>query len=326
MRPRFSAVLGPLLQNPASRRFKLRRGLGLAAVFLFSSALLADDQALWREYGLVHSEIAPLGRMTLTSYQMKDPTGALAAWEWLRSPQGHSCDLAPFCNQQGNRTVVSDFNYVLLFERGLPSKADITETMKLVPNKRDSSLPAILTFLPQQGLVPNSARYVLGPASLNVFAPELSSFKAGFDSGAEAQVADYHVGKNDQPVRLAIFYYASPEMARLHAADLKRLSGVHVKRSGLLVAAVLPPATPEESDTLLSRIQYEAKITWNETPPPSPIKPLYQLLWNIIYLSIVLTALCLFAGLIYAGMRLYRRRYGTLESDEAMTTLHLTGD
>jgi hypothetical protein len=25
-------------------------------------------------------------------------------------------------------------------------------------------------------------------------------------------------------------------------------------------------------------------------------------------------------------MRLYRRRFGTLEEDEAMTTLHLTGD
>ncbi len=303
-----------------------RSGVTLGAVLLFSSALFADDQALWREYGLVHSETAPLGKMSLTSYQMKDPTGALAAWEWLRSPQGHSCSLAPFCNQQGDRTVLSDFNYVFLFERGLPGKSDVAGTMKVLPNKRDSSLPAILTFLPQQGLVPNSARYVLGPASLNAFAPELTSFKAGFETGAEAQVADYHVGKNEKPVRLAIFYYATPEMARLHAADLKRLSGVHVKRSGVLVAAALPPATPEESDTLLSRIQYEAKVTWNDTPPPSPIKPMYQLLWNIIYLSIVLTALCLFAGLIYAGMRLYRRRYGTLDADEAMTTLHLTGD
>ncbi len=310
----------------ASRRFNRGSGIALAAFLLFSSILFADDQALWREYGLVHSETAPLGRMTLSSYQMKDPTGALAAWEWIRSPQGHSCDLAPFCNQQGNRTVISDFNYVLVFERGLPSKTDVAETMKLLPNKRDSSLPAILTFLPTQGFMPNSARYVLGPVSLNAFAPELVSSKPGFESGAEAQVADYRIGKNDKPVRLAIFYYPTPEMARLHSADLKRLSGTHVKRSGVLVAAALPPATAEQSDTLLSRIQYEAKITWNETPPPSPIKPLYRLLVNIIYLSVALSALCLLAGLMYAGMRLYRRRYGTLEADESMTTLHLTGD
>ncbi|HEX4168082.1 MAG TPA: hypothetical protein VHZ55_21665, partial [Bryobacteraceae bacterium] len=104
------------------------------------------------------------------------------------------------------------------------------------------------------------------------------------------------------------------------------LPNVQVKRSDVLVALVLAPQSRALADTLLSRVQYEAKITWNETPPPSPIKPLYRLLVNILYLSVVLSALCLFAGLIYAGMRIYRRRYGTLESDEAMTTLHLTGD
>ena len=77
---------------------------------------------------------------------------------------------------------------------------------------------------------------------------------------------------------------------------------------------------------MLSRVEYEAKVTWNDAPPPSPIKPLYRLLTNIIYLSIVLSAICLVAGLFYAAMRLYRRRYGSLESDEAMTTLHLTSE
>jgi hypothetical protein len=53
---------------------------------------------------------------------------------------------------------------------------------------------------------------------------------------------------------------------------------------------------------------------------------MYQLLLNIMYMSIALSVLCLVAGLIYAGMRIYRRRYGSLEAEEAMTTLHLTGD
>ncbi len=257
---------------------------------------------------------------------MKDPTGALAAWEWLRSPQGRTCDLAPFCSREAMRTVISDFNYVLVFERGLPSKSDVAQVFGKLADKHDSSLPAILTFIPRQSLVPNSTRYILGPVSLGAFAPRLASAKLGFEQGAEGQVAQYRLGKSDKPVQLGVFYYPTPEMARLHTAALKRQPDIHVKRSGVLVAAVLPPATTEESDTLLSRIQYEAKVIWNDTPPPSPIKPLYRLLWNIIYLSILLTALCLLAGLMYAAMRLYRRRFGTLEADEAMTTLHLTGD
>jgi hypothetical protein len=117
-------------------------------------------------------------------------------------------------------------------------------------------------------------------------------------------------------------------MARLHAVSFKRLPNVYVKRSGVLVAIIfgqtmLGQISQTRADTLLSRVQYEANITWNETPPPSPIKPLYQLLINIIYLSGLLCALGLMAGLLYAVMRLYRRRFGTLEADEAMTTLHL---
>ena len=154
---------------------------------------------------------------------------------------------------------------------------------------------------------------------VKAFAPELASAKPGFNEGAEAQVAQYNVDRSGKPVRLAIFYYPTPEMARLHAADFKRFSNTRVKRSGVLVATVIGETSDAQADTMLSRVEYEAKVTWNDVPPPSPIKPLYQLLLNIMWLSILLTAICLAAGLIYAGMRIYRRRYGNLDSEEAMT-------
>ena len=296
----------------------------VALIFFASTVFAIDDAALWREYGLLHSSSAQDGKSTVTTYELKDPTGALAAWEWQRSPQGKPCKLAALCTEENGRTVISDYNYVLVFGGPRPAKAQVDAAVKALPNKHDTSLPAILTFLPRQGLVADSARYVLGPVSLANFAPELSAAKPGFDSGAEAQVAEYRADANESPVRLALFYYPTPEMARIHAGDFKHLPNVHVKRSGVLVALVFGPATGIQVHTLLSRIQYEAKITWNDTPPPSPIKPLYQLLLNIMYVSIILTALCLMAGLIYAGMRVYRRRYGNLESEEAMTTLHLS--
>ncbi len=294
-------------------------------ILLASSLTAADDSALWREYGLLHTQTSNVGKVSVTTYQMKDLTGALAAWEWLRSTNGRTCDLAEFCTAEPNETVISLDNYVVDFH-GKPTKAQVDGVLNALPDKKDTSLPAILTFLPHQGLVPDSARYVLGPVSLKAFAPELESSRPGFDQGVEAQVAEYRAGNSGATIRLALFYYPAPEMARLHAVNFKLLPEVHVKRSGVLVAVIYGGATAAQADTLLSRIQYEAKITWNETPPPSPIKPLYQLLLNIMYLSILLTAICLLAGLMYAGMRIYRRRYGTLEAEEAMTTLHLRGE
>jgi len=293
---------------------------------LLASALCADDTALWREFGLLRSTPSQLGKLNVTSYQMKDLTGALAVWEWLRSANSRPCDLAAFCTRNPDRIVVWDDNYVVTFQGGVPSKAVVDSVLNALPNKRDTALPAIFTFLPHEGLIPASARYVLGPDSLNAFAPELAPADPGFKQGAEAQVAAYRIGSDPTPRKLAIFYYATPEMARLHALKFRLLPNTRVKRSGVLLAIVFGPTTDAQADTLLSRVEYEAKVTWNDSPPPSPIKPLYQLLLNIMYLSILLAALCLLAGLIYASMRIYRRRYGTLEQDEAMTTLHLTGD
>lgn len=284
----------------------------------------ADDSALWREYGLASTQNSRVGKIAVTTYRMKDLTGALAAWEWLRSPAGRTCDLAEFCTAERDQTVIESDNYVIVFH-GKPEKAQVDATVNALPNRQNTSLPAILTFLPHDGLVPDSARYILGPESLSAFAPELQSSNPGLDQGAEAQVAQYRIG-NSAPIHLALFYYPTPEMARLHAIGFKLLKDAQVKRSGLLLAIVYGGATAVQADTLLSRIEYQAKITWNDVPPPSPIKPMYQLLVNIMYLSILLSAICLLGGLIYASMRLYRRRYGTLAIEESMTTLHLRGE
>jgi hypothetical protein len=288
-----------------------------------SLALPADDKALWQEFGLQQTTTAKAGKLNVTIYRMKDLTGSLAAWEWQRSPQSHTCAAGLFCSTDGKRTVISEENYLFSFD-GLPTKPQFDALLKTLPERHDSSLPAILTFVPRSDLVPNSARYVLGPTSLASFVPDLASVKPGFEQGAEAQVADYK-SHSGTPLHLALFYYPTPEMARIHSADFKAIPNTHVKRSGVLVAVVHGPATDQQANSLLSRIEYEAKIVWNDIPPPSPIKPLYQLLRNIIFFSVALSALALAAGLVYAGLRVYRRRYGTLEDEESMTTLHLTG-
>jgi hypothetical protein len=297
--------------------------LAAAALVGIAGSAFADEPNLWNEFGLVHTETGKHGRLGFTAYRFKDLTGALAAWEWQRSPEGKSCDQAAYCTQDRNRTVVFQDNYVVVFNSSSPAKADIDALIATLPNRTDTTLPAILTFLPRQGLVPNSARYILGKQSLQTFAPELAGSDPGFGEGAEAQVAQYHLDDGNR-VRLALFYYATPEMARQHSINFRLESGVHVKRSGVLIAIVYGGASEQEADTLLSRVEYEAKITWNDIPPPSPIKPLYRLLLNIIYASILVSVIGLGAGLVYAGIRLYRRRYGQLEADEAMTTLHLT--
>ncbi len=306
---------------------RLKRLFIVAALAALTSAVAlaqANDDALWREFGLVEKTTVKLGKAPATLYRMKDLTGAVAAWEWQRGVKAKPCALEAFCSTDGRQSVVASANFLLAVDATVP-KAALDEFFLALPNRHDTSLPAILNYVPRKNLVPNSARYVLGPASFKNFAAPITVIDPGFDQGAEAQIADYKMAAGN-PIHLAVFYYPTPEMARLHSADFRKLPGVHVKRSSVLVAVVFGGAPDPLATSLLNQIEYEARITWNDIPPPSPIKPLYQLLWNIIYLSGVLVALCLLSGLIYAGIRLYRRKFGTLEDEEAMTTLHLSGD
>jgi hypothetical protein len=303
-----------------------RCSLALFSILFCSSLFAANDQTLWREYGLAGSQNLQSGADHVTAYRMNDPTGAVAAWEWLRTAKGRSCALGSFCTTEPSRTIVAQENYVLVFEGPKPDAAAFKTLFDTLPGRRDTALPSILTFLPRQGLVPDSARYILGPASFQAFAPELAGIKPGFDEGAEAEVAEYRVGHSGQPVRFVMFYYPAPDMARQHMAAFQNRPGTYVKRSALLLGVVYGAANSEQAQTVLSQVQYKAKVTWDDVPPPSPMPPLYRLLLNIIYFCILMVALCTAAGLIYAGMRIYRRRFGTLEADEAMTTLHLSGD
>lgn len=329
-----------------SRRIATTRQLtGLATLVLFAGALRADDllpkewarahratgapaaltdAALWVEFGLAASDsvdyAGPGIKTKVTAYRLKDTTGALAAWEYLRPPDGKTCNLAPFCSEDAGQQVVFDANYVLVFAGQRPSKKQVDELFQQLPGKRESSLPAILTFVPRQDLVPDSARYILGPASLKQFVPELVSAEPGFEQGTEGHLTSYKV--NGAPVRLVLFYCPTPEMARLRSMQFKLIPNTVVKRSSVLIAVVLD-ASEKQADDLLARVQYEAKITWNDPPPANQVKILYSLFMNIIIVSCILVALCTLAGLFYASMRIYRRRFGNLESEEAMTTLHL---
>jgi hypothetical protein len=295
--------------------------------YMGSLPVEAADSAAFKEFGFVSSSAAEYrnakGKGTLTAYRMKDATGGLAAWDWLRPADARRCQLADHCAAWGNTTLINDANYVLEFRGLSPSKADLQALIATLPGRRPSDLPPVVNFVPVKDVVPNSARYILGPASLGSVAPALVGANPGFENGAEAHYTAYRI--EGGTVKLVLFDYASPEMARIHTVDFKAVPGTQVKRSGVLVAVILPGASERQGEAVLDQVKYQAKILWNEPPPPNPVPTLYKLLVNIIIVTLILAALALAAGILYGLMRLYRRRFGTLEEDEAMTTLHLNG-
>lgn len=300
--------------------------LALLSVLLGSSLFAANDQALWKEYGLTWSQTLQNGADRVTAYRMKDPTGAIAAWEWLRSEKGRSCALGSFCTAGPGRTIVAQENYLVTFDGPRPTATQYKSLFATLPKKHNTAMPSILDFLPREGLVPGSARYILGPVSYRAFAPELARIDPGFSESVEAQAADYRIGKSPKPVRLVLFYYPAPSMARQHLSAFQELPGAHVKRSFVLLGVVPESATSQQAQALLDRIEYKAKVIMDAAPPgPGQVQLAVRLIINLLYLSAILCALSLAAGMMFAGMRLYRRRFGMIQANEALQTLGLGG-
>src|SRR6185503_19513078 len=103
-------------------------------------------------------------------------------------------------------------NYVFEFGGTIPGTAELNQIYAHLPRWNNSPLPALPGFLPADGLIPNSERYILGPVSLQRFEPRIFPSTAGFHLGAEAELAKYKDPKGN--ITLLIFSYPTPTMAR----------------------------------------------------------------------------------------------------------------
>ncbi|MDP8980247.1 MAG: hypothetical protein M3O35_06625 [Acidobacteriota bacterium] len=261
------------------------------------------DRPLWDEFGLLESEQADYGDFTATAWRFRDSTGAFAASEWLRKSQ-----------------VIAAGNYLLRFE-GKPPARQVIDALRF-PGQSFAALPVVRGYLPSQGLIPNSERYILGPASLQRFEPALPAQAAAFQFGAEAQTGRYRSKTGD--LDLAIFSYPTPGMARQQAAEFQKLPGTVVKRTGPLVAVVTGVQDPSAAQKLLANLQYEANGSWS-VPIPLIIRPQTagQIVMGAITLAGIIIAFCFLSGLVFGVTKLLRHRYGPSDAGGAMILLHL---
>jgi hypothetical protein len=77
---------------------------------------------------------------------------------------------------------------------------------------------------------------------------------------------------------------------------------------------------------LLSRVNYQATVSWSQYAPARP-ENIGDLILGIFTLAGVTLLFCLMAGLSYGGIRVVRRRYfKRWAPDETMITLNISGN
>ena len=164
----------------------------------------------------------------------------------------------------------------------------------------------MLEYVPLENLVPNSQRHVLGPVTLEKLAAEIPPSVAAFRLGAEAQYAHYQSAAGD--LRMLLFSYPTPQIARAQLEEFEKLPGVISKRAGPLVAAVVAPPSADEAERLLAKVRYRAEITLHHRNLTRS-ETLWTLLTDIIILSLILAALMIVGGVLVASTRVLATRY-----------------
>lgn len=169
-----------------------------------------------------------------------------------------------------------------------------------MPRFEKASLPALPGFVPEEGRVANSERYIVGPVSLERFAPRVSPSIAGFHYGTEGQVANFRDPAGE--VRLVVFSYPNHQIAQKQIAAFEALQGVTSSRKGPLIAVVTQTPNADAAERILSRVRYEANITLNTQPKPQ--ESVADMILAIGKLALFLIIGATVAGLVFAGIRM----------------------
>jgi hypothetical protein len=285
-----------------------------------------SDQPIWTEYGLKDSETAVYqngagaAKFTATAWQLQDTTGSMAAFQWQRPAAAKPSTAAKQAVETPESLLLVYGNYLLSLAGYKPAKEEIDALLGALHNVDFTVLPILPTYLPSDGLVANSERYILGPVTLQKFAPGISPSLAAFHFGAEAQTGVFHSPKGD--ATMAIFNYPTPKIAMQQVAEFQKLSGAVAKRSGPMVAVVLAPPDPDYAENLLSQVRYQAQVTADEYVPTQRDN-IGNLVINAFILIGILLAFALVSGFALGGFRALRRASRHGEEADAMITLHL---
>lgn len=295
-----------------------------------SQALPVEDRPVWDEYGLQDSEQATYEaagqKLTVRAYRLQDATAALAAFQW-QTPAGAKAasdelqELSKLAVETPTGLVIALGNHLLILDGAKPSPEDLGNVFRSMPRQESGPLPTLPGDLPDAGLIPGSERYIIGPASLAKFEPEISPSQAAFHLGTEIQTASYKTAGG--PMKLAIFSMPSPELARMRIAELNKVDGLLTKRSGPLVAAIYRPKDPNDAEKLLAQVRFQAAITTSQ-PPANPKKDNFgDLLLNLAILIGIVVVFCVMSGLVFGGFRHLFHRGGRSGDGEAVISLHL---
>jgi hypothetical protein len=312
----------------------------------------AGNVPVLKEYGFVRLEKASYTRddgrnLTLKAAVFEDASGAYGAFTYYRSEEMGEEQIGGQAAFLNNRVLFYQGNILVdaVFDRmSVMSASQLRQLAGLLPQAagNKSNPPSLPSYLPKRDFEKNTAKYILGPITLDRIGSPLAGSAVDFKSGAEVVIGKYAAAAGD--ATLMLIEYPTPQIAseRLKAIDSSHqvtqqqpgvASIVDVgpffdSRTGPIIVIASGPLSKSEARSLMSSISYEADVTWNENTYVSKKDNLANFLFNAIVLCGIVVGLALVAGVAFGGLRILMKRLfpdSVFDRPEAMEfiSLHL---
>ena len=281
----------------------------------------AANSAVLNEYGFAASETATYTRsdgrtLTIKAARFNDATGAYGAFTFYRAP-AMKVERIGTKSASANERILFFRSNVLIdakFDRvtGM-SAAELRELAAMLPEApaTATNLPNLPEYLPRQGVIENSAKYILGPQALTETKTPLPAELVNFATEPEILTQSYATA--DGPVTLMLVQYPTPQIAieRLRAFQASPNSGntFVVRRTGPIIVVESGNGNGSEAKALLNSVNYEAEVTWNEATSISKRDNIGNLLVAVFGLIGILLVFGVIFGVFFGGIRLVLTRY-----------------
>ncbi len=280
-----------------------------------------EKAAICLEYGFVKLSTRDLTlgpeKIQMELYEMVDAPAAYGLFTFFREPQSKPVKKV---GTEGELTSDS-----LSFQKGkyfvrltcIRGTNDcISHLLKLGqlmsdPLPDSSTLPAVVTKLPNEERVPQSEVFLMGPKALDRFVPLQGKDPFGLNVGAEAAFARYVAGPESASVLL--IDYPNQQLAKkflqagYHEYSTQRPGQpIYFKRDGPLVTLVMDASSPAFATSLLEKTGYVSLVIFD--PKVQPVN-IARVMLNIFIYCGVLLGITLAAGILFGIVRVLLKRY-----------------
>ena len=279
------------------------------------------NAALLKEYGFTDFEGATYIRddgrkLTIKAARFADASGAYGSFTFYKIPQMQKEEIGDQGSSLNERILFYRGNVLVdaIFDRlSAMSAAELRELSSLLPRPpgNGANLPGLPAYLPRQSYVKNTAKYVVGPIALERIDAPLSSQYVDFGKGAEVAMGEYNVSGG--AAKLMLVSYPTPQIAAAQFKEIDSAQKEHklpdlvIRRTGPILVLASGSPSSRDAQSLVSSVNYEADVTWNEKAPTRRDNAA-NLIVGVILLAAIVCGLSIVAGLAFGGFRIAVKR------------------